>query len=171
MKIALILAISAICFAGEALPASTANAVKAYDAEMAKAKAEYDKRDEAAKKVLVVALKKSQDAETKAGNLEGALAIKKRIEELTPNLLGGVEIISAIYDVPNGKNGIDAIKYILEKTENGTKPYIDKDEAWKVIGHPSISTPTVPKFFFVKYKINNRVVEKKFGQDDIIEFK
>ncbi len=97
MKIVLILAISAICFAGEALPASTANAVKAYDAEMAKAKAEYDKRDEAARKVLVVALKKAQDAETKAGNLEGALAIKKRIEELTPDLLNNkIDVSKAI---------------------------------------------------------------------------
>jgi hypothetical protein len=90
-KIALILAISAICFAADALPASTVSAVKAYDAEMAKAKAEYDRKDDAAKKVLVAALTKAQAAEMKANNLEGALAIKKKIEELTPktgDLLG-----------------------------------------------------------------------------------
>ena len=82
-KIAIILAISAICFAADALPASTVSAVKAYDAEMAKAKAEYDRKDDVAKKVLVAALTKAQAAEMKANNLEGALAIKKRIEELS----------------------------------------------------------------------------------------
>jgi hypothetical protein len=42
----------------------------------------------------VAALKKAQDAETKAGNLEGALAIKKRIDELSPktgDLLGDTD--------------------------------------------------------------------------------
>lgn len=90
-NIALILAISAICFAGEALSASTVSAVKVYDAEMAKAKAEYDRKDDAAKKVLIAALTKAQATEMKANNLEGALAIKKKIEELTPkidNILG-----------------------------------------------------------------------------------
>jgi hypothetical protein len=98
-KIALILAISAICFAADALPASTVNAVKAYDAEMAKAKAEYDRKDDAAKKVLVAALTKAQAAEMKANNLEGALAIKKRIDELAPkgDLLGDqIDISKAI---------------------------------------------------------------------------
>lgn len=79
-----------VVWGAEQLPESASGALKAYDTEIAKAKAEYDKRDEAAKRVLVAGLKKAQDVETKAGNLEGALAIKRRIEELMPkgDLLG-----------------------------------------------------------------------------------
>jgi hypothetical protein len=84
IKILTILAISTVGFAADQLPPSTSNAVKVFDNEIAKAKVEYDKREDAAKKVLITALKKIQDTETKAGNLENALAIKKRIEELTP---------------------------------------------------------------------------------------
>ena len=129
-KIAIILAISAICFAADALPASTVSAVKAYDAEVAKAKAEYDRKDDAAKKVLVAALTKAQAVEMKANNLEGALAIKKKIEELMPkadDLLGDESTLvgkwkktmgGTIYIINSdktGKNGSDDFTWILEK--------------------------------------------------------
>lgn len=107
----ILIILTAACFAADekvALPSSTSTAIKVYDAEMAKAKAEYDRKEAAANKVLAVALKKAQDIETKAGNLEGALAIKKRIEELTPDLLGEkLDIAKTIigkWDVINPEN-------------------------------------------------------------------
>ncbi|CAK0745259.1 exported hypothetical protein [Azospirillaceae bacterium] len=157
-KIALILAISAICFAADQLPASTAGAVKAYDAEMAKAKAEFDKRDDAAKKVLVVALKKVQDAETKAGNLEGALAIKKRIDELSPksgDLLG---------------DKVDIAKLIIGKWDVSTNGgYWDSKENGKVESNWGPATWKVVKNTIVVHQSVDHVISFNQNDDDKCE--
>lgn len=130
LKITLILFISAFCFAADQLPASTINAVKAYDAEVAKAKAEYDKREDAAKKILVSALRKVQDAETKAGNLEGALAIKKRIDELSSNDMLGDKFEMTI-DKMLGKWTLDN-KGFFEILPNGKGNSTWGIATWKV---------------------------------------
>jgi hypothetical protein len=158
------------CFAADdkaLLPTSAATAMKTYEAELAKAKAEYDKREETARKALLPALAKAKDAEMKANNLEGALAIKKKIDEFSDQPTNSVVIISASYGFTKD-NTVNALKYIIEKTENGTKPYIDHDNAWKIIGNPA---PRDPKGFFIKYKINGKIIEKRFGENDTIEFK
>jgi len=144
------LAIISICFAvddkASGLPAAAAGAVKVYDAEVAKAKAEYDKRDDAAKKILVMALKKVQDSETKSGNLEGALAIKKRIEELAPkgDLLGDrANVIvgewRSIRDVII--INMDGTAGISKLNPDGTVAVVKIDAKWKAEGGKYILFP------------------------------
>lgn len=78
-RIVTILALAAALSAGEAtpLPAAAQAALQRYEAAV-----------EAAKRQLVLELTKAQDAETRRGNLDGALAIRQTIERLSPPTAG-----------------------------------------------------------------------------------
>lgn len=64
------------------LPPSAKPAVEAYDAKVAKLKADFDKAVAKETEAFAAALAKAQEAETKKGNLDGALAIRTRLDEL-----------------------------------------------------------------------------------------
>lgn len=64
------------------LPAEAAKAIESSRAKLIKARAAYLAEVRAETAALIAALKKEQDAATKAGNLDGALAIRERIERL-----------------------------------------------------------------------------------------
>jgi hypothetical protein len=104
------------------LPPSTNAAVEAYATAEAKAKLEYSKKETEAREALIKALVKALDAETKKSNLDGALAIKNRIDELSENdedLLGATDIrktMAGVYvRITDGDSGI-----ILTLKEDGT---------------------------------------------------
>lgn len=71
------------------LPADAQAALTAYDAKVAKLKADYDAAVAKESDALVAKLQKSQEAATKKGDLDTALALKTRIDALPQtDLLG-----------------------------------------------------------------------------------
>ncbi len=97
----LILVTSAALGAAETakeLPADAAKAVSRYEADVLKLKA-----------TLVLALEKTQDAATKKGDLDAALAIKAKIASLGD---GGsaADVLAEVKDNPVGKRPVGAFK-------------------------------------------------------------
>jgi hypothetical protein len=64
------------------LPPSTTAATQQYEAAIAKAKAEYEAKEKAARQTYVLRLQEAALAEGQKGNLDGAMAIKGRMGEL-----------------------------------------------------------------------------------------
>lgn len=85
MKPIILCLLAIVCFCEETkpLPESCESAISKYEADMAKAKAEYDKEVIKMTAVYVRSLERAQATETKKGNLEGALAIKEEIDRAT----------------------------------------------------------------------------------------
>jgi len=65
-----------------ALPPAADAAISKYNSEVAKAKSEMDKRVDVAKAALIQVLSHEQEAQTKAGKLDSALAIRSKIDAL-----------------------------------------------------------------------------------------
>jgi hypothetical protein len=84
------------CVAGEAeLPSSTKATMDAFTKSTDKLTMDYNKAMTDARTKAIVGLTKAQDVETKKGNLEGALAIRKKIEELVALDEEGTDLLGA----------------------------------------------------------------------------
>lgn len=112
------------CVAGEAeLPSSTKATMEAFTKSSDKITQDYNKALADTRTKTVAALTKILEAETKKGNLEGALAIKKKMEELNALNDEGTDLLGA------GKGIVDNSKVNLfvsgcdglELRINGTK--------------------------------------------------
>jgi len=77
-----VLALAGIVHAAE-LPPSTTTATAQYEAAVAKAKAEYEAKERAARQTYILRLQEAALAEGAKGNLDGAMAIKAKMGEMT----------------------------------------------------------------------------------------
>jgi hypothetical protein len=115
------------------MPAAARSAIATYEAELAKAQADYDKREAAATKVTMAALEKSMTAETKAGNLDSALAVREYLKGLSEKSMGTTDVLG------NRLDSISLTKLPMKKTNApyaavGTN-YGDPGSPVKVNGH------------------------------------
>lgn len=72
------------------LPATVVRALDTYDAEVQKAQDDYRKAVDRAKDKAARTIEREQERATRDGNLEGALAIKSKAEELEKHNPGGL---------------------------------------------------------------------------------
>jgi hypothetical protein len=96
------------------IPAAARSAIATYEAELAKAQADYDKREAAAIKVAMAALEKSMTAETKAGNLDSALAIREYLKGLSEKSMATTDVLG---------NRIDSISLTKLPMKKANAPY------------------------------------------------
>jgi len=77
------------------LPNDAASAMSMYEADAANLKADFDKAIATKTKALRVKLEKAQEAATKKGNLDGAMAVKAAIDKLPKDGTKAPEPLSA----------------------------------------------------------------------------
>lgn len=129
------------------LPAEAVRAVEAFNAAEAKARAAYDKAVEAERAKLLKSLETAKANATKAGNLEGAMAVKSVSEKLTvvekrPDmavmaadvgvdaLVNGKWVYSFVR--PDGTTGSAPVSFDREGKFIGGRGW--KEDSYKIVG-------------------------------------
>jgi hypothetical protein len=117
------------CIAGEAeLPSSTKATMDAFTKSTDKLTLDYNKAMTDARSKAIAGLTKAQEVETKKGNLDGALAIKKKIEELGKDVdsadLLGIEKDPIIGKWGSAKQGDKNLDVVWIFKEDGTGEHL-----------------------------------------------
>jgi hypothetical protein len=166
------------------LPVAAKKSIEDFGKAEAAAKTAYDKVMHEAGNKLLKELNDSKVSATKNGNLEGALAVKARIDELKLDLVlaghapkkemvekgkgakSGLKIISVVYGA-NDKF-IDATDFVRSKVKNGVLKFTHDENFTNGPNGLADPAPWVTKTFVITYKIHGIQKVESFPKHSIV---